>query len=304
MPEADPARPVDTVRRPGTGELALRVLSALLLAPIAVFVAYWGGWAFAVFWGIAAILVAWEWTGLVLFSGSRDAPASDCRVTRAVVVASVLVAAACAGATGQMSGGWHAPLVLAAFAALAIGMFAGAALAPRAHGLWVACGVPYAGMIALAPVLLRADAGFGLVAIVFLFAVVWATDILAYFVGRAVGGPKVAPRISPKKTWSGAFGGTAAAVAGAIAIAWWSGLGAGGKIALLAALLSVVAQAGDFFESAVKRRFGAKDSGHLIPGHGGLMDRLDGFVTAAAAALLVGIARGGLDEPARGLLVW
>jgi phosphatidate cytidylyltransferase len=295
MSEADPARSVDTTSS-GRGELALRVISSLVLAPLAIFVAYLGGWTLAAFWGVAAILVFWEWTGLVL-DGDR-------RAVRLAGFMSVALAVVCAAASGQAIGDMHGNLVLAAFASLFIGIFATASLAPRLQRIWVSSGVPYAGMIAVAPVLLRADGDFGFMTLMFLYAIVWATDILAYLVGRAIGGPKVAPRISPKKTWSGAIGGAAAAVAAAVAIAWSGGLAGVGKIVLLAAVLSAVAQAGDFFESALKRRFGAKDSGHLIPGHGGLMDRLDGFVVAAALALVIGIVRGGLHEPARGLLVW
>ena len=165
-------------------------------------------------------------------------------------------------------------------------------------------GVPYAGAIALAPVVLRDDPEYGFMAIVFLFAVVWTTDIAAYFAGRAIGGPKLMPRVSPKKTWSGALGGTLAAV-----LSRWSSprlrdLPDCVAIALIAVVLSICAQVGDLFESFLKRRFGAKDSGHLIPGHGGLMDRLDGFVTAALLAALIGLLRGGFEAPGRGLLVW
>jgi phosphatidate cytidylyltransferase len=112
------------------------------------------------------------------------------------------------------------------------------------------------------------------------------------------------PRVSPKKTWSGAVGGTAAAAAAALAVA--KGLALSGLlgVALVAVLLSVVAQLGDLFESSLKRRFGAKDSSWLIPGHGGLMDRLDGFVSAAVLAALIGVTRGGIDAPGRGLLMW
>ena len=141
-------------------------------------------------------------------------------------------------------------------------------------------------------------------ATIFLFAVVWASDIVAYFIGRTIGGPKLAPQISPKKTWSGAVGGVVAAIAVAMVFAQPLTLTSGLALGSIAVMLSVVAQAGDLFESALKRRFGAKDSGHLIPGHGGLMDRLDGFVTAAAVATLIGLARGGLEAPARGLMVW
>jgi phosphatidate cytidylyltransferase len=137
-----------------------------------------------------------------------------------------------------------------------------------------------------------------------LFAIVWTTDILGYFAGRAFGGPKVWPAISPKKTWSGAIAGALGAMIVAIAV---SGLfGSFNKLAIVivALLLSVLAQLGDFFESWVKRQFGAKDSSNFIPGHGGVMDRLDGFWAAALAGCLIGLLRGGFDAPAHGLLVW
>jgi phosphatidate cytidylyltransferase len=112
------------------------------------------------------------------------------------------------------------------------------------------------------------------------------------------------PRVSPNKTWAGAVIGTAAAVLAGEAVAKAAGLPALPTVAAIAAALSIWAQAGDLFESYLKRKFGAKDSGHLIPGHGGLMDRLDGFIAAALIAALIGIWRGGLDAPADGLLVW
>jgi len=140
--------------------------------------------------------------------------------------------------------------------------------------------------------------------VIFLFAIVWMTDIGAYFVGRALGGPKHVPQVSPNKTWAGAVGGLAAAILVAVAVAKLAALPAIFALAMVALALSVFAQAGDLFESFLKRRFHAKDSGHLIPGHGGLMDRLDGFVTASVAAALIGLLRGGFEAPGRGLLVW
>jgi phosphatidate cytidylyltransferase len=189
-------------------------------------------------------------------------------------------------------------------ALIALGCFGVAALASNARRMWCAAGLVYAAGILVAPMLLRHDASFGFAAILFLFVIVWLTDITAYFVGRAVGGPKLMPRVSPNKTWSGAIGGTAAAVAGGVIVA--SQFDVGGLVAtgLVAFVLSVISQAGDLLESAVKRRFNAKDASQLIPGHGGLMDRLDGFVTAAIAGALIGIAHGGLDAPARGLMIW
>jgi phosphatidate cytidylyltransferase len=133
---------------------------------------------------------------------------------------------------------------------------------------------------------------------------VWGTDIAAYFSGRAIGGPKLMPAVSPNKTWSGALGGALGGILAGLVVVKGAGLGITPALAILAFALSAVAQAGDLLESAIKRHFGAKDSSALIPGHGGAMDRLDGFLTAAAAAVMVGLARGGLDWPARGLLIW
>jgi phosphatidate cytidylyltransferase len=294
MANADPARPLPAAK-PGGGELLLRVVSALALAPLAVGVAYLGGWAFIAFWGIAALIVLWEWTSLVA--------GNERRAILMIGGAAVLLAVLLTGVPGSPDD-VHELRVLAALTVLAMGMLAVAALAPRAQRVWIAAGIPYSGCMGLAPIVLRADAQYGFTAMVFLFAVVWGTDILAYFVGRAIGGPKLAPQISPKKTWSGAIGGVAAAVAAAAALAFATGLRNVVALGLLATVLSMVAQAGDLFESAVKRRFGAKDSSHLIPGHGGLMDRLDGFVAAAAVAAVIGLAHGGVQAPARGLLVW
>jgi phosphatidate cytidylyltransferase len=165
-------------------------------------------------------------------------------------------------------------------------------------------GLIYAGALLLAPILLRRDPTLGFWALLFLFAVVWATDIAAYFAGRAIGGPKLMPAVSPKKTWAGAIGGALGGVVAGLIVVKYAGLGVAPALVILAFMLSVVAQAGDLLESAIKRHFGAKDSSGLIPGHGGLMDRLDGFLTAAAAAVMVGLARGGLEGPARGLLIW
>jgi phosphatidate cytidylyltransferase len=179
----------------------------------------------------------------------------------------------------------------------------GAATVPAFAG-WMAAGLVYAGVLLLAPLGLRADASLGLTAILFLFAVVWTTDIAAYFAGRAIGGPKLWPAVSPKKTWSGAIGGTLGGIAAGVVVAKAAGLVIAPMLVLVTFGLSVASQAGDLLESAIKRHFGAKDASQLIPGHGGLMDRLDGFLTAVAAAVMVGLLRGGLEGPARGLLVW
>jgi phosphatidate cytidylyltransferase len=143
----------------------------------------------------------------------------------------------------------------------------------------------------------------GFAALIFVLLIVWATDIGGYFAGRGIGGPKLWPKVSPNKTWSGAVGGFVGslAVAGGFAA---SGLGKALPLLALAGVLSVASQLGDLFESAVKRRFGVKDSSHLIPGHGGLLDRLDGLVAALVLAVIVGLLRYGADGIGRGLMVW
>jgi phosphatidate cytidylyltransferase len=193
---------------------------------------------------------------------------------------------------------------ISALLMLGLGALAAAIFAPSALRLWVTLGIGYAGAMLLAPILLRHDAAYGFAVIVLLFAIVWSTDVCGYFAGRAFGGPKLMPVVSPKKTWSGAIAGTAGAMIVGLLVA--SPFGSFNTVAMLAItfVLSVLAQFGDLFESWVKRQFGAKDSSRLIPGHGGVMDRLDGFWAAAVAGCLIGLMRGGFDGPARGLLIW
>jgi phosphatidate cytidylyltransferase len=168
------------------------------------------------------------------------------------------------------------------------------------QGVWYASGVAYAGVSAATLSLLRGDDRAGLLALLFLFAVVWATDVLAYFVGRAVGGPRLAPAISPGKTWSGAVGGAVGGLVAGAAFAAFAGWSA--WTAVLALGLAVVSQFGDLLESFLKRRQGVKDSSHLIPGHGGMMDRIDGLVAAGWALYVIGALFGSADNPASGLV--
>jgi phosphatidate cytidylyltransferase len=253
------------------------------MVALAVATAAIGGWVFVLFWAAVAIGVYWEWTSMV---------AGDTKAPLVVAGAALLLAAAVAG-SGHLDG---------AVAAVAAGAVAVAVLA-RQRRAWSAGGVLYAGVLALAPAVLRRDPQMGSAAVFFLFAVVWATDILGYFIGRMVGGPRLAARISPKKTWAGAVGGAAAAVAAGVGFALLAGYAMLGS-AVTALVLSIVSQGGDLLESAVKRRFGVKDASHVIPGHGGLMDRLDGFLAAAGVAALIGIVRCGPDAAAHGLLLW
>ncbi len=264
----------------------LRIVSSLVLAPVAIAAAYFGGYVFTAFWAIAAVLVLWEWDTLV------------CAHDRNAVLATGAVTLAGSGIALAFDGAGIA------IAFIGLGVLGVAALASRVRRIWCAAGLGYAAALLIAPVLLRGDASFGFIAILFLFVIVWFTDIAAYFVGRAVGGPKLMPRASPNKTWSGAIGGTIAGVVGGVIVARQSGVSGLAAAAAVAFVLSVVSQAGDLAESAIKRQFSAKDASQLIPGHGGLMDRLDGFVAAATAGALIGLAHGGFGAPARGLMVW
>lgn len=267
-------------------DLPMRVVSSLVLVPLVIGITYVGGWPFALLWGAAAIGIWYEWSALV--SGGPHRPA--------LLTGGLTLAVATAfAALGQPD---HALI------ALALGMVAAIAVAKPGRRAWTAFGMVYAGAALLGPIVLRQDAAFGFVALLLLYAVVWATDIGGYFGGRAIGGPKLWRRVSPNKTWSGALSGTAAAVAAGLAVSHYGGAPSLPAMVIIILVLSTVSQAGDLFESSVKRRFDAKDSGHILPGHGGLMDRLDGFLVAAAVAALLGLAHGGFAAPARGLMVW
>ena len=152
--------------------------------------------------------------------------------------------------------------------------------------------------------MLRSDPTFGIAAIVLVMLMVWAADTLAYFAGRLIGGPKLAPRISPKKTWAGLGGAMAGSAFAALCVGLVLGVPALWMLLIVAALLAVVEQGGDLFKSAMKRYYGVKDSGRLIPGHGGVIDRVDGLVAVATAAALIGALRAGVDHAGAGILVW
>jgi phosphatidate cytidylyltransferase len=268
---------------PASSNFVLRLLAAIVLAPLAVVLADTGGWLWAFLVTLAAIGLFAEWLTVV---GAGSAVSTG---TGTIVLA---VMGFCA-AFGALKAG------------VVIGCLGGAAIILIARGkrIWAASGFAYASAALLASILVRQDPKHGFVALMFVLLVVWATDIGGYFAGRGIGGPKLWPRVSPKKTWAGAVGGFAASLAVAACFAA-SGLGRAVPLLAVGAALSVVSQLGDLFESAVKRRFGVKDSSHLIPGHGGLMDRLDGFVAAILVAWIIGFLRHGVHGAGSGLMVW
>lgn len=168
--------------------------------------------------------------------------------------------------------------------------------------LWLVAGIAYSSIFFAAMLLLR-NSPQGRTAILWLFGLIWAADSGAYFGGRLIGGPKLWPAVSPGKTWSGAIAGTMAGVAAGFAVIWAEGIAPHPMHGVVGFILVVAAQLGDLLESGIKRHFGVKDTGRLIPGHGGVMDRCDSLVAAAFVALLLGALRM-LHAPAQGLLVW
>jgi phosphatidate cytidylyltransferase len=255
-------------------ELGARVVSALVLAAVVLFATYQGGLLFALVWLLAGLAVLGEWITI-----ARVEP----RWTLQLVSGLGLVA---------LTGAYLSPVSLATGTALfglglALALFLGARGRDR---LWAAAAFACAAVLVIVPPALRGHPDLGIVAVLWMFAVVWTTDIAAYFTGRRLGGPKLWPSVSPKKTWSGFGGGLLAGTLAGIAVpaaaqrwGWTPPLGLW-VIAILSALASVLSQLGDLGESALKRRFDVKDSGRLIPGHGGVMDRLDGFWAVAVLA--------------------
>jgi phosphatidate cytidylyltransferase len=263
--------------------LGMRVAAALVLAPLAIAVAYAGGWLWTTLVTLTAIGLYFEWLTVV---GART-PRLVTAGAAALAMAGLLFAA------GRID---------ASILVLVVGL-AGVMVVSPERRLWTATGFGYAAAAEFASVLVRHDQAHGFVALILILLVVWVTDIGGYFAGRGIGGPKLWPRVSPRKTWAGAIGGFAASLAVAAGFAA-IGLGKTGPMLLLGAVLSIASQLGDLFESAVKRRFGVKDSSHIIPGHGGLLDRLDGFVAAIVLAAIFGFLRDGADGVGRGLMVW
>jgi len=275
-------------------DLGPRILSSLILAGIAVSTLVTGGLPFAIAWLAATLAVYTEWQ--LLIGGQRFVP-------RLAI-----------GAVTILIGAWLAYAAYPGFAllALVVGACVCAYTAERGRRGWSAAGVIYAGSLIVSVLTLRPSFPFGERAVGWLFAVVWGTDVVAYFAGRLIGGPRFAPQISPSKTWAGTLvgmvGGAALGSLFLAMAAYTSQVETPSPalvLFLLGLITSAVAQGGDLFESWTKRCFGAKDSSALIPGHGGIMDRVDGFIAAAAWVALLGTLHGlGFPSPAEGLFHW
>ena len=275
-PMPDPGAPA-VPRRWMATELGARVVSALVMAFAALLATWQGGWLFALFWLLAGTAVLAEWIAM-----TRVRPRLPLQVLLGAALG-LLTFLYLTGAGPAASG-------LVALAAIVLGALVARSGRDR---LWTVSGFVYAAVISVVPPLVRDHPELGMVGLLWMFAVVWITDIAAYFTGRRLGGPKLWPRVSPKKTWSGFAGGLIGGTLCGLGVAWtanrygWTPPVDFAVVTLVSAVASVASQAGDLGESAMKRAFAVKDSSHLIPGHGGVMDRLDGFWSVAA---LLGLA--------------
>ena len=268
-------------------DLGPRVVSAIAMIVLALGALVQGGFVFVAFWTIASVAVHWEWQRIT------GGPNPALRIYGGGLVIAL--------AGGLMALGQRdAALLTLILTALAL-----LGLVQGPSRLWNAIGILYAGALLLSVTVLRLSILSGFESILWLFAIVWGTDIMAYFGGRLMGGPKLWPRVSPSKTWSGfLIGISSGACLGLAALSAFVDQVQVVPVILLGLVTGAIAQGGDLFESSIKRRYGVKDSSHLIPGHGGAMDRLDGFITAALFAALFGALHAGAAAAAHGLFVW
>lgn len=260
---------LEPVKAAASSDLLPRILSGLVLIPAALAALYFGGLIWSGLIGLCLVALAFEWSAMVLGK-------TESRVHQGILLIVLLAA-----------------FGIAVFMKPVFGMSVGAAfgiaymvmgLVKASRGLfWLGFGAGYLALGAISLHWLRIQVvPSGLILVLFLLVVVWATDIGAYFAGRAIGGPKIFPSVSPNKTWSGSIGGII--IAAGLAICFKPAFGLQGAyfgLAIAAIGLSCVSQAGDALESALKRKFEIKDTGTIIPGHGGVLDRLDALLLAA-----------------------
>lgn len=283
----------------GLTNLQKRMISAAVLLPLVVAAIYLGHPWFTLLIAVFAAAAAWEWARIVAnqTAAGQVTPVPTASTDRWGLSATLAVVTAALAVLLAGFGG-YAGLALIAVAVGGIATFASFVFRDSKLAAWSLLGVLYVVIPAMALVLVRNDPEWGMATLLWIIALVVAADTGGYIAGRSIGGPKLAPRISPNKTWAGLGG----AVAGAALIGLLTGFIVNHTnvwlLVLLSAVLGIVEQAGDLVESALKRHFGVKDASHIIPGHGGVLDRVDGLLAVAVAVLLIGVWAG------RSVLTW
>lgn len=254
-------------------ELRLRIMSGIVMAAVVLVATYYGGWIFRLMSALLALVIYYEWSTITKLPDTNSAGNSWGWFSVSVIAGNMIF--------GEEI--MDLPLLMGfSVTAVLLRLIIGG-------NWWLVSGIFYSGLSGISLAAIRGDDKSGLIAMLFVFAIVWATDILAYFVGRAIGGPKLAPSISPGKTWSGAIGGTFFGVVAGVSVSLFFYGHVAFVMVAIAVLLSVFSQIGDLFESYIKRKFKVKDSSHLIPGHGGFMDRADGLVFACFAVFTIAV---------------
>ncbi len=261
----------EAVRKPVLStELKLRILSAVVLAVLVVVMTWIGGQTFKLLWIVASLAIFIEYSRITgeAFGFAKRAAAFGFLILSMIA--------------------WFIQDYTSALMIFALGV---ATLLVWeliiSRSAWAAGALVYSGMPFFAMTQLRGDTYEGFILILFLFGCVWGADVFAYFFGKTIGGPKLAPKISPKKTWAGFIGSLIGAAAISWAVVWFGGYKAGWAFFAVMMLLAVGSQIGDLVESVIKRKFGVKDSGTIIPGHGGVLDRRDGLIFAGIILWLV-----------------
>ncbi|HVJ40349.1 MAG TPA: phosphatidate cytidylyltransferase [Dongiaceae bacterium] len=305
-PPAEPTRhlgePAVSVARPSTSShltsLQKRVLSAAVLLPLAVVALWFGDRAWNALIFLFALSMAWEWCAICGKKRPEQVPYPSGAVTLPLIVMLATVAVALLPSLVPISGNMFWPPNIATIVAGAVLACVAAWPHRGMAALWFGLGVVYVVPASLAAIAIRAQPSDGLATEIWIVALVVAADTGAYIAGRSIGGPKLAPRISPSKTWAGLFGAVVSAglvgCVTAIVVARPSPL----PLVLVSGMLALVEQAGDLFESFLKRHFGVKDSGRIIPGHGGVLDRVDGLLAVILAVAGLEFIMG------EGILAW